>query len=353
MKTTTARRVTIGGALTVAIATAIGVVLTPTVLAWTAIVIAIGIGSTFLSWGTTEAFKRLRLPPTPWGDPQDPNLTEDERQEIRSYHRIMYAWAMGTGLLYNALGGVVLTLVQGGGTRVAVVLIVLWFLYSALIAVSSPHTWRWTFEHLLPALNRNVDSHGVDLRRDPETGKIIGFKEGRDDTEYLPGRGPPGQEGHADWTFLVWFAAASICLLLAVVAAGLGFIYSWLWTAAIVLFLVTMQRILKALRAAWDWACRNAWSIGLFIAALAVLGWIAYRKVAGQNRAHDMRPTNREKQHAADEAAVHREAAENHEAAADAAAATLDAIRRKAEEKGNESVAGIIAGWNDRVRESS
>lgn len=118
-------------------------------LGW-AIEIAV-LGSIFLlfaiisygvSWGATEAYKRLYHHPKRWKE--------------EAVKRKIYRCAIWSGGLTMLSCGTFLLLADALTTEERIVVGVFWILACAFVGLSSPHLWRWTFDKLLPRFNRYV-----------------------------------------------------------------------------------------------------------------------------------------------------------------------------------------------------
>lgn len=170
------KTVSIGGAITAAITAAIMAYFTPHVLLWIGIVIGLDIGATLLSWTYTQVRKITRFP--------NKALWKLDK------NRVWIMWrAINSGFLFALLNGVAFTFFTNPleGKQIAAVA-VLWILNCALVGMSSPFTWVWTFKHLLPLLNRRVDAAGIRVDRDA-AGKVVGIKDGNDDTVMVGRKG--------------------------------------------------------------------------------------------------------------------------------------------------------------------
>lgn len=167
------KRIGIGATITTILSAALMAIFTPDVLLWIGIILGIGIGASVMSWAYTQVRKMLKFPNKAlWRE--DANRVWIMRRAVRS------------GFAFNLTGGVVFAFFQNplDTWQQVTAVAVLWVMYSLLIGLTSPFTWSWTFEHLLPALNRYVDGHGVRVDRGAD-GKITGFKDGNDDTVFV------------------------------------------------------------------------------------------------------------------------------------------------------------------------
>jgi hypothetical protein len=93
-----------------------------------------------VSWSATQAYKVLYLSPSAWGTPKG------KRQIYR-----FAIWSAGLAMLSC---GTFFLLAEDLTTRDKVVVSVFWVMLCALVALSSPHLWRFAFENLLPRLRR-------------------------------------------------------------------------------------------------------------------------------------------------------------------------------------------------------
>lgn len=157
-----AKNLTIGGAFTAVVAGIIykyGELITDGFLLLTALVLFFVVLSYLISWGVTQAFKRLYL---------TPKQVRSEPGKRNLYRCALYSGS-GCMLLCGSL-----FLLADLTTNEKIVVGVFWLLACAFVGFSSPLVWRWTFDKLLPRFNRFVvgkkdDEHGHEaLDRPPE-----------------------------------------------------------------------------------------------------------------------------------------------------------------------------------------
>lgn len=113
-----------------------------------------------ISWGATEAYKRL--------------YHHQKRWKEEAVKRKIYRCAIWSGGLTMLTCGSLFLLAETLTSKEQVVVGIFWSLASAFVGLSSPFLWRWTFDKLLPRFNRFV------------TGKATGENEAMDRPSEVP-----------------------------------------------------------------------------------------------------------------------------------------------------------------------
>lgn len=158
------------GALVAAIAAAIGVLFTPVVVMWCLIVLGLGVVGTMTGWGSTEMHKRLFIVPpitlTRYGKP----IPQRDYWHTEKGKRCIRAWAFVYGFCWTFVTGVVCWLLITPGSlnsKQIFAVVVLWTVWSVLVGVSSPATYRFSKRYLLPLVVKRIDPA---MAPDEETG---------------------------------------------------------------------------------------------------------------------------------------------------------------------------------------
>lgn len=140
-----AKSLTIGGAFT---ALVVGIIyqyselITPEFLLLAALVLFFVFVSYGVSWGATEAYKRLYHHPKRW---------KEEGVKRKIYRCALYSGSFSMGAC-----GSIFVLVEDMTRAEQIVIGVFWLLACAFVGLSSPLVWRWTFDKVLPRFNRYV-----------------------------------------------------------------------------------------------------------------------------------------------------------------------------------------------------
>lgn len=146
-------------ALVTAIVAAIGVIVTPKVVAWASIFLGLGLLGMFTGWGCTEGHKRV------WIYPRQPitiggrDITQREFWDTEIGKRKIVAWAWFYGTLWTALEGAVFYLLFEPGSlelKQKLAVGVLWFIWSMFIGAASPPAYKFTIKYLFPLLVKRV-----------------------------------------------------------------------------------------------------------------------------------------------------------------------------------------------------
>lgn len=159
------KSLTISGAILLVITSAITAIFTPEVMLWVFVIVGADVAAMVLSWSATEYYKRIHVA-TKWTqDPVTdrirPKLTIEQRNKV-------YQFAIRCGIAVTEAAGVVLLLlsmflwdvINFADPRfwaTMFVMFVCWQINSAIVGFSSPHVWVWTFDHLLPKINKRID----------------------------------------------------------------------------------------------------------------------------------------------------------------------------------------------------
>lgn len=138
-----ARNLTIGGALSLLIGGAIlryQDLITDDFLILTALVLFFMVASYGVSWGATEAYKRLYHHPKRWRE--------------QGVKRKIYRCALYSGAGTMLMCGSFFLLADNLVTREKLVVGIFWLLACIFVGLTSPLLWRFVFENCLPRLKR-------------------------------------------------------------------------------------------------------------------------------------------------------------------------------------------------------
>lgn len=184
-----AKRVSIGTAISgliVSVIYGIGQLITPTWLLWGLIGLGLGILALQVSWVWTQFYKSFFVPPSAL------DKGDKTPDQIWAVTRIIYIHAVGSGLMVMIAEGLVIFTIHTDRLH-ELIWVVVWGVWSIIIAGASPFLWKVVFEMLLPWIARKYQGLGVRIDRDPKTGEITGYKDETDPEAVTKvfGRKPP------------------------------------------------------------------------------------------------------------------------------------------------------------------
>ena len=145
------KSLTISGALTALVVGIIyqyGELITAEFLLFTAVILFFVFLSYGISWGLTEAYKRLYHHPKRWKE--------------ESVKRKIYRCALYSGAGSMLLCGSFFLLAEELTNSEILVVGIFWLMACLFVGLTSPLVWRWTFDKLVPRFNRFVSGKSMD-----------------------------------------------------------------------------------------------------------------------------------------------------------------------------------------------
>lgn len=149
---------TIWGAFVSAVALAIGVVVTPTVVQWAGIVLGLGLVTLLGGWSAAGYIRRQYIrPPEGMMHPTlQRSITQREYWATESGKRKIQRAAVRATAVFGAVCSVIflpfVALDNPNGARIVIAISGLWLVYVAALSFASPFLYTWTATHVFPRL---------------------------------------------------------------------------------------------------------------------------------------------------------------------------------------------------------